>query len=114
MQNHRTLSDAEFLRQFSHCEMAPDDFTHEAHLRLAYLHLRQYGLEEAEVKVQEQLRRFVAHVGAADKYNGPLTVAAVRAVHQYMQRSSSDDFLDFLKESPALTNNFKEAISEYY
>jgi len=114
MEKHAELSDAEFERQFAACELDPSIFSHEAHLRLAWIHIDAYGLEQAKQNIQKQLQDFVAHVGAVDKYHTTLTVAAVQGVNHFMKKSKSDNFKDFIQEFPQLKNNFKELIGSHY
>jgi hypothetical protein len=76
MELHQTLSDAEFESQFRACTLNPALFTHEAHLRLAWIHIRQYGIEQAIKNVNAQLLKFVAHVGATDKFNKTVTICS--------------------------------------
>jgi hypothetical protein len=114
MERHFELSDIEFERQFSACKLNPEIFTHEAHLRLAWIHIRYYGIDIAIDNVTTQLQNFVVSIGAKDKYNLTLTIAATRAVYHFMLKSNSDNFQDFILENPRLKNHFKELISCHY
>ena len=114
MQNHLELSDLEFEKQFRECELNPKAFSHEAHLRLAWIHIHKYGLTQAVENLQTQLEKFVANIGAKDKYHKTLTVVAVQAVNHFMEKSGSDNFEDFIKEFPQLMNNFKGLINSHY
>ncbi|QLG47043.1 hypothetical protein [Costertonia aggregata] len=114
MKSHLQLSDLEFERQFQHCELNPVLFNHEAHLRLAWIHIKKYGIGNALSNIQFQLKKFVVHVGAEDKYNSTLTVAAIKAVYHFMLKSTSNIFEDFIRELPRLKNNFRELINAHY
>jgi hypothetical protein len=114
MELHHTLSDAEFESQFKACALDPAIFTHEAHLRLAWIHIRQYGIEQAIENVNAQLLRFVAHLGAADKFNKTVTVAALHAVHHFIKRSAAEDFQGFIQEFPRLRTDFRALMSAHY
>ena len=114
MQSHRKLSDATFLRKFRACEIEPSAFTHEAHLRLAWIQIRKYGLARAEKNIQEKLKSYVKWAGAPEKYHTTLTVAAVRMVDHFMEKSSTNNFWDFIDEYPALINDFKSLINSHY
>jgi len=59
MENHNDLSDFEFEKQFENCELNPSMFSHEAHLRLVWIHIRNYGVEKALQNVPLQLQNFV-------------------------------------------------------
>ncbi len=114
MEKHYRLSDVEFEKQFIACQLDPSIFSHEAHLRLAWINIHLYGLEQAEKNIQKQLQNFVEFVGAKDKYNATLTVAAIRAVGHFKEKSTADNFKYFIKEFPQLKNNFKALIASHY
>ena len=114
MEGHFKLSDTEFERQFENCELDPSIFNHEAHLRLAWIHINNYGIDKGMENVQLQLRNFVDYIGAKDKYNITLTVAAVKAVHHFMLKSKSSNFNDFIQEFPRLKYNFKDLMAFHY
>lgn len=114
MEAHRHLSDAEFEQRFANCQLDPALFSHEAHLRLAWIHIQQYGRPQAEFNIQKQLQSFVASVGATDKYHATLTVAAVRIVGHFIQKSSADSFSQFIEEHPSLKTAFKALVEQHY
>lgn len=114
IEKHLSLSDNEFEHQFATCQLDPTWFTHEAHLRLAWIHLEKYGLEHAEKNYQQQLENFVKHYGAADKYHKTITIMGVRAVHHFKSRSDTNNFQDFILECPALKTDFKKLINSHY
>ncbi|TYP71638.1 hypothetical protein [Aquimarina intermedia] len=114
MKRHTELSDAQFLQQFRSCELDPTLFTHEAHLRLAYLYIQRDGVTQAESIVSQQLQRYVQQLGASDKYNATLTQAAIKAVHHFIQKSTTDTFEGLLHEFPRLKTNFKALMSCHY
>ena len=114
MEVHYQLSDDEFESQFANCKLDPSVFSHEAHLRLAWIHLRKYGIDTAVENIVTQLQQFVSHAGAADKYHHTLTIAAVHAVNHFIVRSHIDNFSDFIAESPQLRDKFRELINSHY
>ena len=114
MEKHLKLSDEEFEFQFQSLSLDPELFSHEAHLRLAWIHLKKYGESKAISNIKNQLLAFVDHVGARAKYNDTLTVAAVKMVHHFMKRSSSSNFQEFIFEFPKMKTNFKDLIMSHY
>lgn len=114
MEAHVQLSDSEFERQFQSKTFNPEWFSHEAHLRLAWIHIRNYGIEQAIENICSQLVAYVDHLGVRDKYNKTLTIAAIRAVYHFRLRSHADAFPDFIAEFPRLKYNFKELIFAHY
>ncbi|NNK76184.1 MAG: hypothetical protein HKP42_08980 [Maribacter sp.] len=114
MEKHFGLTDLKFEQQFKSCELDPALFSHEAHLRLAYIHIKKYGIKKAIENVCNQLVAYVSHLGATDKYNTTLTVAAVKAVYHFMQRSAASNFKDFIAEFPQLKFEFKRLMQCHY
>jgi len=114
MEKHFNFTDREFEKQFVNCELNPSDFTHEAHLRLAWICIHKYGIEKAEKNIQIYLQKFVEFFGAKDKYNMTLTIAAIKAVYHFKLKSKSDNFKDFIIEFPRLKTNFKDLMSYHY
>lgn len=114
MEEHFSLSDTAFKNQFIDCELNPALFTHEAHLRLAWININKYGIKRAEKEIQSQLQHFVEFVGAKDKYNKTVTIAAIKAVYHFMLKSKKDNFKDFIAEHPRLKTNFKDLLDCHY
>jgi len=114
MEKHNTLSDATFEKQFEHCQLPQQLFTHEAHLRLVWIHIKQYGYDKTLITVPNQLRAYVSSLGAQEKYNITLTMAAIKAVYHFMMKSNAVDFSGFISEFPQLKYEFKTLIQTHY
>ncbi|MCP4978078.1 MAG: hypothetical protein GY931_18165 [Maribacter sp.] len=114
MKNHFELNDSEFTHQFETVTLDPSLFNHEAHLRLAFIHIQNYGDEKAIENICHQLVAYVNHLGAAGKYNTTLTVAAVKAVSHFMLKSTSTSFKGFITEFPQLKYEFKRLMQCHY
>lgn len=112
--NHHELSDLAFEQQFSTSTLAEHLFTHEAHLRLAWIHINKYGIDKAIENVTGQLLRFVDRLGAKDKYNETLTVAALKMVNHFNGKAQTKNFNAFIAEFPKLNTHFKELINTHY
>jgi hypothetical protein len=114
MEQHFILTDKEFADQFADSSLDPTLFSHEAHLRLAWIHISKYDDVKAIENITEQLQNFVRHLGATDKYNATLTVAAIKAVKHFMQKEPLETFYDFITTYPRLKTNFKNIIEQHY
>lgn len=114
MKTHYDLSDAQFEEALKRAILAPQLFSHEAHLRLAWLHIKNYGVEKAILNITAQIKNYTQVLGADDKYNDTVTVAAIKIVYHFMQKSVSDNFKDFMLEFPRLKSNFKDILSQHY
>ena len=114
MISHHSLTDQQFEIQFDNCELAPELFSHEAHIRLAWIHINRYGIDQAITNILSQLRTYTRHVGAADKFNVTITVAACRAVYHFMLKSTTTTFTSFIKENERLLTQFKQLMEAHY
>lgn len=72
------MTDAQFLSQFHDLTLAPSEFGHAGHLRLAALNLRAHGTQGAVERTCAGIRAYAAHLGAADKFNWTVTETLVR------------------------------------
>lgn len=114
MEQHYTIDDIEFEIQFENLTMNPEFFTHEAHLRLAWIHIRKYGVRKAIEHACKQIQAFASFHGGGKKYHVTVTVAAVRAVYHFILKSKSETFQDFIQEFPRLKYSFKQLIGAHY
>ena len=114
MMDHHVLDDARFARQFEDGTLDPALFSHEAHLRLAWIHIGKFGVDQAVHNICRQIKAFDQKFGDGTRYNVTVTVAAVRAVHHFMQQSTAPTFATFIAENPRLKNNFKDLLGAHY
>ena len=89
--------DRSFRSAFEACTVAPSQFNHAAHVRLAYVYLVESDVEQAVQRMREALLRFLEHNGIPrSKFHETITRAWVLAVRHFMDRStsaSSDNFI---------------------
>jgi N-formylglutamate deformylase len=114
LEKHHSLSDEEFAQQFSEKILNPEIFTHEAHLRLAWIMIKSHGLNLGSEMICHQILAFIKPFGAEEKFNTTLTVASMNLVHHFMQKVETDNFLDFIQSFPALKYDFKTLVSKHY
>lgn len=108
-----TAEDNIFLKAFEECTLPKTLWTHEAHLRMAWLRLREKGFSEGLRFIKNGIRRYNDSL-AASGYHETVTVAFAALVHYRSQLGSSDwnfsEFIahnsDLLAKSPAILNNF--------
>ena len=98
LNHHLSKSDREFRAAFEAGAFAPADFSHRAHIRLAYVYLAESDVELALERMRAALVSFLSHHGIpASKYHATLTRAWILAVDHFMHRSprafSADDFI---------------------
>lgn len=114
MSTHFQYSDAEFSARFRDCTLEPDLFSHEAHLRLAWIYLNAHGIDTVIQYCLGQIQRFDQVYGDGRKFHATLTVAAVKALAHFKSRSRSHSFPDFLAEFPRLKTDFRGLLAQHY
>jgi hypothetical protein len=108
------MTDLEFVRLFETGHLPPSLFTHEAHLRLAYIYLKNFGEELAIEQCCNGIREFDRLHGDGTKFHKTLTVASVKAVYHFMQKSRSTTFEGLIAEFPRLKTSFKQLLDQHY
>ena len=114
MEKHNQYSDQRLLRAMEQSALDPVVFSHEAHLRWGWLLLENNHLEEAIDKACAQLRQYTKHLGAFDKYNETVTIAAIRAIYHFRLKSKTKNFRDFIAGAPRLKTSFRELMDSHY
>ncbi len=108
------LTDDQLLGRIQDCTLDPTDFTHETLLRLTWILINKYGLDEAIVKNKEIKENYFKTALRNDKFNITLTKAYTEILHHFMERSSTNDFEKLLREFPRLKYNFKNLVKTHY
>lgn len=99
-------SDLEFQRAFEAGDVPATEFSHIAHLRLAYVYLSQGNLRYAEEKMRNALLTFLEDNRLPkEKYHETLTRAWVMAVSYFIDRKRSSSFSEFITNSAQLLDS---------
>lgn len=114
MMTHLDYSDDQFESEFDNCSFDPSLFTHEAHLRLAYIHIKKYGQEAAIENICNQIKAFDAHFGDGTKFHKTISVAAVKIMNHFMNKQRGLGFEKLIKSYPRLITSFKDLINQHY
>lgn len=107
-------ADRRFRAEFEACRLAPEQFDHRAHVRLAYTYLAAHDAETARVLMRTALRAFLQHHGVdPSKYHETMTQAWILAVQHFMAVSPTCESADaFIDANPALLD--KNIMSTHY
>lgn len=114
IKSHFDYTDEEFETIFENFRLKPLMFTHEAHLRLAYIHIKKYGPEEAEINMCSLIKGYAESLGVPEKFNMTVTIASIKAMHHFICKAKSDNFKDLTQEFPRLLTHFREIIARHY
>ncbi len=109
--------DAQFLEAFELGRVAPADFHHHEHLRLAWLYVRRDGLAAAQARVRQAIQAFARAAGKPDLYHETLTLAwlAVLDVALRAERAAGREpatFAQFLEHHARVLD--KQALARHY
>src|SRR5690349_16413411 len=72
----------DFVTRFESLDVSPAEFNHAAHVRLAWIYLRDHPLPEAMMRFRDSLKRFAAHHGKSDLYHETITFAFIFLIHE--------------------------------
>jgi hypothetical protein len=97
-----SMTDEEFLATFERGGFSAVEFPHRAHLRMAYLYIRQLGPASAADRLTTGIRRLAAAHGHVDRYHETLTRAWVDVVALAMARTRAETFEELLARHPEL------------
>lgn len=88
------MSAQELLARFLDGTLEPAAFTHEQHVRVAYLLLRERPLPETLIALRDGLIRLATKAGHPEKYNETITFAFAALINERMARPSGswEDF----------------------
>ncbi len=98
LKHELSAEDLDFRLAFEAGAYAPADFSHRAHVRLAYVYLADCDVDLALERMRAALLMFLSHHNIpASKYHETLTRSWLLAVNHFMHRtpeaSSADDFI---------------------
>ena len=107
MQSHQASDeDRQFRLAFEACVIAPPEFNHAAHVRLAYIYLTEADEDSAVQRMRDALLNFLQHNRIPrSKFHETLTRAWVLAVQHFMNRSTSASAADFIAKNPELLDS---------
>ena len=107
------MTDEAFARAFETGSVTPAEFDHVAHVRVAWVYLRETAsIDEALPRMRDAIRRFAAAAGAAQKYHETITVLWMRLLADVKAGGASGELADVLRAHPALAD--KELPLQYY
>src|ERR1043165_6040816 len=105
----KLVDDREFVAAFEDCTLPPELFPHRAHVRLAWLYLREESLLRVLPRYTEGIKRYAASLGASAKYHETITWAFLFLIHERMQ--DEETFEAFAARNADL---FEPILRQYY
>ncbi|MFT0715746.1 hypothetical protein [Flagellimonas lutimaris] len=108
------MNNADFAAAFESGAFPPQEFNHEAHIKLAWIYLGLFDEKTAISKTCEAIKNYDQLHGDGTKYHVTLTVASIKVVHHFRQKSNATTFEKFVAEYPKLVTSFKELLFQHY
>lgn len=107
-----SLSDSDFIATFEKAAFSNHDFPHRAHLRMAWLYIRQLGIEGAVDHASMGIRNLAQAHGHTTLYHDTLTRAWVYLIAERAASTPVEDFDVFLTAYPELLD--KNLLLQHY
>lgn len=107
-----SVSDQRFIENIESLKLKPCYFTHEGHIRLAWLYLKEYELSVAVSKTCQTIKTFAESLGAHTKFHMTITSALVHIIHAKML--DEDSWQSFIDNNSKLIDNSFEELHNYY
>ena len=96
------LSDDELVAGLEAASLPPGSFTHAAHVRAAFLMLREAPLHDAAARFIKALVGYATSLGVPQKYDEALTWTYLRTIQERMLRGGQRDWEAFAAANPDL------------
>jgi hypothetical protein len=107
------MSDEAFARAFENGLIPPSAFGHLAHVRVAWVYLREAeSVDQALSRMRDAIRGFAAAAGATQKYHETITILWMRLLAEVRAKGASGELADVLRAHPALGD--KDLPLHYY
>jgi len=109
------MTDHEFLAAFENCSLPEKQWTHRAHVRMAWLNLRRSPLVQAIDTVRTGIQRFNTSLNKPLGYHETITIAFLYLISHRMQRAESDEsFDDFCGRNTDLVDQSTNILLAHY
>ena len=107
------MSDEELVAAFESTQLPADEFTHTAHVRVAWWYLTRASLPEALLHFATALQRFAAAKGATGKYHETVTVAWMLIIADRLSAKPGSVWTEFAAANPDLFES-PSVLGKYY
>jgi hypothetical protein len=110
------MSDEEFLAAFESGTLAKAEWTHQAHVRMAWLYLDRLPFDQALICIRDGVRRHNAAVGSPPTaYHETITAAFAKLIHaRRTEAAAEEDFAEFAVRNADLLGRGLAALRRHY
>lgn len=110
---HAELNNQEFIDQIETVTINPELFTHEAHIRMAWLYLNDFDKDTALRHICAAIKGIDAKYAGGTKYHHTITVVFARSIAILMQQKPAKTWQEFITANAGLGIS-KKFLAEYY
>lgn len=107
-----TLSAA--IDDFERGDVDPARFSHEAHVRMAWSYLCEFGLFDGMCRFAGALQRLTIRIGAEDKYHATITGFFMLLIAERMALAPESDWPAFKRNNADLLRSFRQLLQSHY
>jgi hypothetical protein len=108
-------ADEDFLRDFEETTLPKSDWTHRAHIRMAWLYLQRFSFDTALHRVKQGIVRYNSVHGVAGAYHETVTEAYVRVIaHRSTLRGAPSTFEAFALANADLLDRAASPLLLFY
>lgn len=108
------MSDEQLVAAFEACSLSGENFSHAAHVRVAWWYLKQHSFDNALERFRIALQRFAAAKGAAGKYHETVTVAYMALIAERLQDTPALPWPAFAERHSDLLSRTPSILARYY
>ncbi|GHF12635.1 hypothetical protein GCM10017044_03250 [Kordiimonas sediminis] len=114
-QDAAILMGADFMEAFEDMTLALESFSHEQHVRLAYVYLEAMPLARAVEAYTTGLKALTVKHGLTDKYHETISWFFMVLINERMERAGGyDSFAAFKSDNPDLFEKDSGILGRYY
>jgi hypothetical protein len=109
------MTDDEFLAAFESCSWPEDQWTHQAHVHMAWLYLRSMPLMRAILLVRDGIKRYNASLKKSLSYHETITQAFLHLInHRIQAGDKAASFESFCAKNPDLLDRQMTVLLKHY
>jgi 2'-5' RNA ligase len=108
------LDERTFVARFRDGTLGTDHFHHRDHVRMAWLYVREHGLEAAVTAFTADLRAFARAKGVPGLYHATITVAYLTLIAERLRGTPDTDWEAFAAAHADLLRWKPSVIDDYY
>jgi len=113
-QRHAVIPSGPSLDEFEQGTFDPEEFSHGAHVYVAWCYLGRYSLGESLQRFSSALRRFTASIGQFAKYHETITWFFILLVAERRIGPAANDWHRFVGDNPDLLQGAGPLLRRHY